>query len=159
MSARRIYGRLVEHSQRLFAAQRVHRALTVEMTREERYVTPFWYVIITLGIIAAIINFALAFARRSQPLVALVRVLAGVLSLVPPIGIIIGKSIAIRHPFLQASDVFIAFGVFVFAVLVLPTYFERSGSSAPKMTMQQRAARPANATVRLRDAKSEEWMN
>ena len=129
------------------------------MTREERYVTPFWYVIITLGIIAAIINFALAFARRGHPLVVLVRVLAGFLSLVPPIGIIVGKTIAIRHPFLQASDVFIAFGVFVFAVLVLPTYFERSSANGPKMTMQQRAARPTNATVRLRDAKSDEWVN
>jgi len=137
----------------------VRAALAVEMTREERYVTPFWYVIITLGIIAAIINFALAIARRRHPLMVLVRVIAGILSLVPPVGIVVGKTIAIRHPFLQASDVFIAFGVFVFAVLVLPTYFERSGQDAPKMTMQQRAARPANATVRLRDAKADEWVN
>ena len=122
--------------------------------------TAFWYVIVTLGIIAAAANFGIAFARRKQPMVALVRALAGIVSLVPPVGIVVGKALAIPHPSLQAADVFIATGVFIFAVLLLPSYFERTSTKdAPKPTMQQRAARPANATIRLRDASSDEWVN
>ena len=121
--------------------------------------TAFWYVIVTLGIITAVINFAIAFARRKQPMVALVRGLAGVVSLVPPIGIVVGKALAVQHPSLQAKDVFIATGVFIFAVLLLPSYAERGAKDTAKPTLQQRAARPANATVRLRDAGADEWVN
>jgi hypothetical protein len=122
-------------------------------------VTAFWYVIVTLGILTAIINFGIAFARRGQPMVALVRGLAGVVSLVPPVGIVVGKALAIQHPSLRAQDVFIATGVFIFAVLLLPSYAERGSKDSSKPTMQQRAARPANATVRLRDAGADEWVN
>jgi hypothetical protein len=122
-------------------------------------VTAFWYVIVTLGILTAIINFVLAYARRGQPMVALVRGLAGVVSLVPPVGIVVGKALAVPHPTLQAKDVFIATGVFIFAVLLLPSYAERGSKDSSKPTLQQRAARPANATVRLRDAGADEWVN
>ncbi len=121
--------------------------------------TAFWYVIVTLGIIAAIVNFAIAFARRKQQMVALVRGLAGVVSLVPPVGIVAGKALAVPHPSLRAQDVFIATGVFIFAVLLVPSYFERGSKDTSKPTLQQRAARPANATIRLRDAGSDEWVN
>jgi hypothetical protein len=122
--------------------------------------TAFWYVIVTLGIITAAVNFGIAFARRKQQMVALVRGLAGVVSLVPPVGIVVGKALAIPHPSLAAQDVFVATGVFIFAVLLLPSYFERtSANDAAKPTMQQRAARPVNATIRLRDASSDEWVN
>ena len=121
--------------------------------------TAFWYVIVTLGIITAAINFAIAFGRRKQPMVALVRALAGVVSLVPPIGIVVGKALAVPHPSLQAQQVFIATGVFIFAVLLLPSYAERGTKDTSKPTLQQRAARPANATVRLRDVGADEWVN
>ena len=121
--------------------------------------TAFWYVIVTLGILTAIINFGIAYARRGQPMVALVRGLAGVVSLVPPVGIVVGKALAVPHPTLQAKDVFIATGVFIFAVLLLPSYAERGSKDSSKPTLQQRAARPANATVRLRDAGADEWVN
>ena len=119
----------------------------------------FWYIILTLGIIAGIVNLGIAMARRKQPAVALVRVLAGCVSLVAVAGVLIGKSVRISHPFLHPQDVIIGAGVFIFAVLFLPSYFERSRGGATGTTMQQRAARPANATVRLRDANSDEWVN
>lgn len=118
-----------------------------------------WYIIVAICALAAIINFIIAGARRKRPLVAAVRILAGLVSLAAVAGIIIGKSLSIPHPFLEARNVFIGFGVFVFAVLLLPTYAERGAKDAPKVTMQQRAARPANATIRLRDASSDEWVN
>ena len=121
--------------------------------------TAVWYVIVAICAIAAIINFSIAAARRRQPVVALVRSLAGLLSLVAVAGIVIGKTLSIPHPFLDARNVFIGFGIFVFAVLFLPSYADRGEKAGPKVTMQQRAARPANATVRLRDAGSDEWVN
>lgn len=123
--------------------------------------TTFWIVIIVVAIIVSTINFAIAAARRKTPMVALVRGVAGLLSLLLAIGIIVGKAIVIQHPYFGWQDVFIGFGVFVFAVLWLPTYVERSQNASPKVTIQERAARPANATIRLRDVKSsaDEWVN
>lgn len=123
--------------------------------------TTFWIVIVIVAIVVATINFAIAAARRKTLIVAVVRGVAGLLSLLVAVGIVVGKAIVIQHPYLHAQDVFIGFGVFVFAVLWLPTYVERSRGEEPKVTLQQRAARPANATIRLRDVKSsaDEWVN
>jgi hypothetical protein len=127
---------------------------------EVGHLTTFWIIIIIVAVVVAIINFAIAAVRRKELMVALVRGLAGLLSLLLAAGILVGKAIVIQHPYLRAQDVFIGFGVFVFAVLLLPTYVERGRDTSPKVTIQERAARPVNATVRLRDAKSsDEWVN
>jgi hypothetical protein len=122
-------------------------------------VTAFWSIIVVVGIIAAIINFSLAVSRRNQMTVALVRGLAGVLSLAAAVGIVVGKAINVAHPPLEAKSVFIAFGVFTFIVLVAPTYLERNSKDPSKPTLQQRAARPANATIRLKNPGADEWVN
>jgi hypothetical protein len=128
--------------------------------------TAFWYLITALGLIAATINFVLAGLRRQQIMVALVRGAAGVVSLALSIGIVFGKMEHIRPPFpLEWQTVFIATGVFVFAVLFLPSYLDKSTASEEeemkKMTLQQRAARPAKATIRLQNtgSGSDEWVN
>ncbi|MBF6591908.1 MAG: hypothetical protein IVW57_15470 [Ktedonobacterales bacterium] len=122
--------------------------------------TAFWYLITALGIIAAIINFVLAGMRRTQTMVALVRGLAGVVSLALSVGIVIGKAMRVHLAFaLEWQTVFIATGVFVFAVLFLPSYLEKSNEEEHKVTLQQRAARPAKATIRLRNPSSDEWVN
>jgi hypothetical protein len=123
-------------------------------------VTPLWYFVIAVGFLAAIINFGIAASRRNQPMVAVVRVLAGLVSLAVSAGIILGKAFRLQHPTLQWQEVIIGFGVFIFAVLLLPSYVGRDeDSGSPRATLQQRAARPANATIRLRDAKTDEWVN
>lgn len=123
----------------------------------------WWYIIIAFGLLAVIINGALAVSRRRQPMVAAVRAAAGLVSLVAVTGVIVVKAGRIHaHPKFQPSEIFIAAGVFIFAVLFLPTYFERNfqGETAQaKPTLQQRAARPVNATVRLREKSSDEWVN
>ncbi|MGO8947362.1 MAG: hypothetical protein ACLQUY_06820 [Ktedonobacterales bacterium] len=122
--------------------------------------TPFWYLIIALGCLAALINFGIAASRRNQPMVAIVRVLAGLVSLAVSVGIILGKTFRLDHPVLQWQEVVIGFGVFIFAVLLLPSYVGRDSSEeSQKLTLQQRAARPANATIRLRDSRTDEWVN
>lgn len=121
--------------------------------------TTVWYVVVALGILAAIINFSIAVARRSHPMVMVVRAVAGFLSLGVAVGVVLGKAERIAHPYLEAQYVFIGVGVFVFAVLLLPSYVDRGSKETPKVSMQQRAARPANATVRLRDAGTDEWVN
>jgi hypothetical protein len=123
-------------------------------------VTPFWYAIVALCALAAAINFILAATRRKHPMVALVRATAGVVSLVPAVGIVLGKALQIPHLYLTQQNVFIGLGVFIAIVFLLPSYIEKNAGEAPKVTLQQRAARPVNATIRLRDAKSsDEWMN
>lgn len=121
--------------------------------------TPVWYIVIALGVLAALINFSIAVARRARPMVMAVRGVAGVLSLGVAIGVVLGKAERIAHPYLDVQYVFIGLGVFVFAVLLLPSYVDRGSKETPKVSMQQRAARPANATVRLRDAGADEWVN
>ncbi|HEX6123430.1 MAG TPA: hypothetical protein VFY89_09725 [Ktedonobacterales bacterium] len=127
--------------------------------------TAFWYLITALGLIAATINFVLAGMRRQQVMVALVRGVAGVVSLGLSVGIVLGKMEHIKPPFpLEWQTVFIATGVFVFAVLFLPSYLDKSAASEEeekKMTLQQRAARPAKATIRLQNTGSgaDEWVN
>lgn len=123
----------------------------------------WWYIIIAFGLLAVIINGALAVSRRKQPMVALVRAAAGMVSLIAVTGVIVVKAGRIHaHPKFQPSEIFIGAGVFIFAVLFLPTTFERNfqGEAAQtKPTLQQRAARPVNATVRLREKGSDEWVN
>ncbi len=122
--------------------------------------TPLWYFIIALGCLAAVINFSIAASRRKQPMVAIVRVAAGLVSLAVSVGIIIGKTFRLQHPTLQWQEVVIGFGVFIFAVLLLPSYVGRDDNvESPKLTLQQRAARPVNATVRLRNPQTDEWVN
>jgi hypothetical protein len=124
-------------------------------------VTAFWYVISGIGILAAIINFSLAFARRKQPMAALARSIAGVVALALPVVILYGKLVSHLHPPfpLDWPTVFIATGAFVFAVLLLPSYVDKS----EKVSLQERAervVRPTNATVRLeKRAVGDEWMN
>lgn len=123
--------------------------------------TAFWYVISGIGILAAIINFSLAVARRKQPMVALARSIAGVVALALPVVILYGKLVSHLHPPfpLDWPTVFIATGAFVFAVLLLPSYVDKS----EKVSLQERAervVRPTNATVRLeKRAVGDEWMN
>jgi peptidoglycan/LPS O-acetylase OafA/YrhL len=124
-------------------------------------VTAFWYVISGIGILAAIINFSLAVARRKQPMVALARSIAGVVALALPVVILYGKLVSHLHPPfpLDWPTVFIATGAFVFAVLLLPSYVDKS----EKVSLQERAervVRPTNATVRLeKRTVGDEWMN
>lgn len=126
----------------------------------------FWYLITALAILAAIINFSIAVVRRKQPLVALVRALAGLVSLAAAIGVVVGKAIQF-HPSsalgfsLQWQMVILATGVFIFIVLLAPSWVGRD-SSQPEPTLQERAkqaARPVNATVRLREQGADEWVN
>jgi cytochrome c biogenesis protein CcdA len=85
---------------------------------------------------------------------------AGLVSLAVCVGIILGKTFRLTHPVLQWQEVVIGFGVFIFAVLLLPSYVGRdSGEETQRLTLQQRAARPANATVRLRNSRTDEWVN
>ncbi len=121
---------------------------------------PFWYLITGLSFLVAIVNFSIALSRRKEPMVALARGLAGLVSLVAGIGIIVGKEALHYHPPfpLEWQTVIMVTGVFIFAVLLLPSYVGR-GEKTTAATLQERAARPTNATIRLRDKSSDEWVN
>lgn len=122
-----------------------------------------WYITIAIGALAAIINFSLGWAHRGRPLHALVRFAAGIVSLGLAVGVVVTKLIlnlhlprALEGP--GANEyVFIAAGLFIGGTLMLPAYIERSGAESQAPSLQQRAARPANATIRLQK-NSDEWL-
>lgn len=120
--------------------------------------TLFWIVIIALGVVAALVNFAIAAIHRDEPMVVAVRVLAGLASLAAAAVIIVGKEANLVGTILPWSYKLIGAGVFVFAVLFLPSIVGKR-SAAPDVTLQQRAARPTNATVRLREQGADPWVN
>lgn len=120
--------------------------------------TTFWVFIIALGIIAALVNFAIAATHRGEPMVVAVRVLAGLASLAAAVIIVVGKEANLVGMLLPWSYKIIGAGVFVFAVLFLPSIIGKR-SATPDVTLQQRAARPTNATVRLREPGADPWVN
>lgn len=124
----------------------------------------FYYIIMVVGVLAAIINFTLGWAHREKMTTALVRFAAGVVSLIPPVGFVITKLILQVHlpagfngPSAQ-QYVFIVAGLFIGATLMLPAYIERGGAAVQPPTIQERAARPVNATIRLQK-NTDEWVN
>ena len=104
-----------------------------------------------MGVLAAIVETAIWFTRRSRPMV-LYRGAGGAGGfLVAAVGIVVGKEADLISVILPWSYKVIGAGVFVpSAVLFLPSILGKN-SAAPDVTLQQRAARPANATVRLRE--------
>ncbi|GAC1452590.1 MAG: hypothetical protein PVSMB4_13090 [Ktedonobacterales bacterium] len=126
--------------------------------------TAFWYVIIAVGTLAAVINFSIGWAHRERSMPALVRFAAGAVSLLTAVGVVVTKVALHMHlpAAIEGPDankyVFIVAGLFIGATLMLPAYVERSGGTTEGVTMQQRAARPANATVRLQK-NTDEWVN
>ena len=122
----------------------------------------FWPLITSLAIIAALVNFGLAWSRRKAPTVMLVRVVAGLASLALGVVIILGKNLGLHPPFpLEWQTVFAATGAFIFVALWLPAYVDRNAPQEEgHKTIQERAARPANATIRLRNTGApDEWVN
>jgi len=124
----------------------------------------FWYLLIAIGTLAAIINFSLGWAHRARLTGALVRFAAGLISLALAVGVIVTKLVLNLH-LPAAMDLlrvnrygFIAAGLFIGATLMLPSYVDRPPSETTTPTLQQRAARPINATVRLQK-NSDEWVN
>lgn len=125
----------------------------------------FWVIITALGLVATAINmgWAVAAMRQGNSTAVLVRGLAGLVSLCLSVGIVLGKLVlAIHDPFkLTQQDVFAATGVAIFALLFLPSLVERNsgGERKERVTMQQRALRPTNATIRLEKRGGDEWVN
>lgn len=120
--------------------------------------TPFWIVIVILAIIAAAVNFAIGASHRAEPMVFAVRLAAGVASIAAAGFIVMGKVASFIPFILTWPERIILAGVFVFAVLFIPSAVERNRDQT-EPTIQQRAARPANATVRLREGGADEWVN
>jgi quinol-cytochrome oxidoreductase complex cytochrome b subunit len=123
-----------------------------------------YYIIVVVGLIVAAINFALGWAHRQKAVNALVRFAAGLIGVVLAVGVIVTKLIMNMH--LQTAIagvqpvyvIFIGAGIFIGATLMLPAYIEQNGAAEAHPSLQERAVRPVNATVRLQK-NSDEWVN
>jgi hypothetical protein len=124
--------------------------------------TPFWITVIALALVAGAVNFAIAATHRGEPVVFAVRLAAGLASVGGAIFIVIGKLADIMPVVLHWPERLTIGGVFVFAVLFIPSIIERNREQTVEPTLMQRAqraARPANATIRLRESSDSEWIN
>ncbi len=125
---------------------------------------PLYVAIIAVGTLVAIINFVIGWVNRAQPLRATVRFIAAAVSLLVPVGLLLSK-LALQLNLRPASHdpnlrsyIFIGAGLFVGATLMLPAYIERGGAEPTGPTIQERAARPAKATIRL-ERNTDSWVN
>lgn len=124
--------------------------------------TPFWITVIALALIAGVVNFVISASHRAEPVVFAVRVAAGLASVGAAAFIIIGKLADIMPVVLHWPERVTIAGVFVFAVFFVPSIIERNREQTVEPTLMERAqrvARPANATVRLREHSDSEWIN
>lgn len=124
--------------------------------------TPFWITVIALALVAGAVNFGIGASHRAEPLVLAVRVAAGLASVAAAAFIIVGKLADIMPVVLNWPERITMAGVFVFAVLFVPSIIERNREQTVEPTLMeraQRAARPANATIRLREHTDSEWIN
>jgi hypothetical protein len=124
--------------------------------------TPFWITVIALALVAGAVNFAIGASHRAEPVVFAVRIAAGLASVAGAAFIIIGKLVDIMPVVLHWPERITIGGVFVFAVLFVPSIIERNREQTVEPTLMERAqrvARPANATVRLRERSDSEWIN
>jgi hypothetical protein len=124
--------------------------------------TPFWIIVIALALAAAAVNFAIGVSHRAEALVFAVRMAAGLASVGAAAFIIIAKLTDIMPVILLWPERLTIAGLFVFAVLFVPSIIERNREQTVEPTLMQRAqrvARPANATIRLRDSSDSEWIN
>ena len=123
-----------------------------------------YYIIVIVGLAVAAINFVLGWAHRDKPISVLVRFTAGLVGVALAVSVIVTKLIMNMH--LQtdiagmkpAYVIFIAAGIFIGATLMLPSYVERGAAPESVPSLQERAVRPVNATVRLQK-NSDEWVN
>jgi hypothetical protein len=123
-----------------------------------------YYIIVVVGLIVAAINFVLGWAHREKPIHTLVRFAAGLVGVALAVGVIITKLVMNMH--LQTAIagvqpvyvIFIGAGIFIGATLMLPSYIEHNDEPEAGPSLQERAVRPVNATVRLQK-NTDEWVN
>lgn len=122
--------------------------------------TPFWIAVIIIALAVGVINFAIGATRRGDMVALAVRMAAGLASILAAGFIIYGKLADIMPTRLSWPEKIVMAGLFVFAVLFIPSVIERNrAQETTEPTLQQRAARPVNATIRLREASDSEWIN
>lgn len=123
-----------------------------------------YYIIVVVGLLVAAINFALGWAHREQAINAVVRFAAGLIGVVLAVGVIVTKLVMNMHLQTEIAGIqpvyviFIGAGIFIGATLMLPSYIEKNGAPEAGPSLQERAVRPANATIRLQK-NTDEWVN
>jgi hypothetical protein len=123
-----------------------------------------YYVIVVVGLIVAAVNFVLGWAHREKLVHTLVRFAAGLVGVALAVGVIVTKLVMNMH--LQTGIagiqpvyvIFIGAGIFIGATLMLPSYIEHNDAPEAGPSLQERAVRPVNATVRLKK-NTDEWVN
>ena len=122
--------------------------------------TPFTIVLIIISVCAFLANVGLGLLHRHRAWVLPVRLLAGIISFAPLLGLIVSRTFSLqlgnRLGLNTLANAFIAIGVFIALTLMLPAWVDRR----PKEPAQGDKGQKVGSKGRVRVLNgSDEWVN
>ncbi len=122
--------------------------------------TAFTIVLIVISVCACFINVGLGLLHRHRAWVLPVRLLAGIVSFAPLLGLVVSHTFAlqlgVKLGLNTATNAFIAIGIFIALTLMLPSWVDRR----PKEAAQGKGQKAGAGKGRVRFINgSDEWVN
>ncbi len=121
----------------------------------------FIITLVVISICACLINVGLGILHRKRALVLPVRLLAGIISLLPLLALILSRTLSlhlmVKLGLDSTANAFIALGVFIALTLMLPSWIDRAPKAAPSGTKEQKVG-VGKGRVRVING-SDEWVN
>ena len=123
--------------------------------------TAFTVVLIIISVCAFLANVGLGLLHRDRPWVLPVRLLAGIISFAPLVGLVLSKALTlqlgVKLGLNTVANAFIAIGVFIALTLMVPAWVDRRPKEAAQGDKNQKV--PAGkGRVRVLNG-SDEWVN
>lgn len=123
--------------------------------------TAFTVVLIIISICAFLANVAWGLLHRHRPWVLPVRLLAGIISFAPLVGLVLSKTLTlqlgVKLGLNTVANAFIAIGVFIALTLMVPAWVDRRPKEAAQASKDPKAA-ASKGRVRVLNG-SDEWVN
>jgi hypothetical protein len=123
--------------------------------------TAFIITLVVISVCACLINVGLGIAHRKRAWVLPVRLLAGVISFVPLLALILSRTLSlhlmVKLGLDSTANAFIALGVFIALTLMLPSWIDRAPKEAQAGTQAHKVG-VGKGRVRVING-SDEWVN
>lgn len=123
--------------------------------------TAFTVVLIIISVCAFLANVAWGLLHRHRPWVLPVRLLAGIISFAPLVGLVLSKTLTlqlgVKLGLNTVANAFIAIGVFIALTLMVPAWVDRRPKEPQQASKDPKAA-AGKGRVRVLNG-SDEWVN
>ena len=124
-------------------------------------VTAFTVVLIIISVCAFLANVGLGLLHRHRAWVLPVRLLAGIISFAPLVGLVLSKTLTlqlgVKLGLNTVANAFIAIGVFIALTLMVPAWVDRRPKEPEQASKDPKAA-AGKGRVRVLNG-SDEWVN